>query len=87
MSFGAMRKVTFDDFTIIDRSGVCSICGKKRKRRLKFSQTVNPFNTNLDGTVKTYDEVRDAVRTQHKASLPLPFVCAKCDTTGRMNGN
>lgn len=40
----ATRKWTDDD-------------GKKRQKTRKFSQTLNPYNRNIDGSVKTRDEI------------------------------
>lgn len=40
-----------------ERSGVCPGCGGATRRRQTFTHTVNPFNKNADGTVKTPQEV------------------------------
>lgn len=55
-----MRMTTrFEEVSIIrERSGKCDVCGKQCKRREKFYQTLNPFNKNKDGSVKTYQEIR-----------------------------
>lgn len=88
MVFGPVTRTVFEPVTRWDgRKGNCSRCGKKRSRRLRFQQTVNPFNTNPDGSIKTYEEVAIAVRQEILSSRLLPFVCAKCDRTGRDNGN
>jgi len=40
------------------RSGTCDVCGKPAQRSRTFENTVNPFNRNADGTVRTRTEVR-----------------------------
>lgn len=37
----------------------CGKCGKKCTRTKKFWQTLNPFNKNADGSVKTRDQIMD----------------------------
>jgi transcriptional regulator NrdR family protein len=40
----------------------CRTCGKRFTRSQTFTQTINPFNKNANGQVKTYREVlRDVV--------------------------
>lgn len=38
--------------------------GKKKRQSKTFMQTINPFNKNLDGTVKTYGEVLKSVENE-----------------------
>ena len=38
--------------------------GKLVKRQKTFSQTVNPFNKNSDGSVKTREEVFESVKLE-----------------------
>lgn len=54
------------------RYGKCPICGKRTQRLKTFTQTVNPFNKNPDGTVKTRAEVSESVKSQAKAWNPPP---------------
>lgn len=35
----------------------CPVCGKKLRRQRTFGQTLNPFNKNADGQVKTELEI------------------------------
>lgn len=56
------------------RTGACPTCGKKTRRSRTFTQTVNPFNKNEDGTMKTYTEVRADVRADAEAWNPDPGV-------------
>jgi hypothetical protein len=41
--------------------------GKKVTRHKTFEQTLNPFNTNDDGTVKTYAQIMDELRLKAAA--------------------
>lgn len=41
--------------------------GRTRQETVKFSQTVNPFNKNGDGSVKTRDQVRREVFAEREA--------------------
>lgn len=40
-----------------ERIGNCPICGKRVRRARTFQNTINPFNRNPDGTVRTRREV------------------------------
>ena len=42
-------------------SGKCPVCGKPVRRSRTFEATVNPWNTNPDGTTRTELEVRAAL--------------------------
>ncbi len=46
------------------KSGKCPKCGKPVVRRITFSHTINPFNKNKKGLVKTFDEVNKDVRAE-----------------------
>lgn len=37
---------------------VCKVCRKIRTRKIKAYQTINPFNKNKDGHIKTGDEIQ-----------------------------
>ncbi len=61
----------------------CPSCGKsKRKRTFRHECTVNPFNTNDDGTIKTPAEVAQQSLAEAKQSrdefLREPL-CATCE--------
>ena len=40
----------------------CSRCGKKHRRVRIFEMTINPYNTNAEGQMKTEAEVRADLR-------------------------
>jgi ribosomal protein L37AE/L43A len=72
-------KETFHKITAKRRvTGVCTKCGNKRSRTLTAYQTVNPFNKDSEGKVKTRDEISREVWTEVKAKAAEPFVCASC---------
>lgn len=57
--------------------GKCPTCGKATVRSQTFSQTVNPWNRNPDGAMKTHAEVAAAVREKAAAWVP-DFAHAAC---------
>lgn len=59
--------------------GKCSICARPTRRTLKVSHTMNPFNRNKAGYVKSRDEVLADVRAELDAKTP-DFDHAKCKT-------
>lgn len=50
--------------------GACPLCGKSTTRSRNFVQTINPYNRNADGTIKTLAQVRAAVEAQADAWVP-----------------
>ena len=50
--------------------GTCPVCGKRVARSRTFEKTVNPFNRNADGSIKTSAEVYDAVKAEGEAWQP-----------------
>jgi hypothetical protein len=54
------------------RRATCEICGKHFNRQRTFTQTVNPFNKNPDGSVKTFMEVLAAVQVNAAMWEPYP---------------
>jgi hypothetical protein len=52
------------------RKGQCPACGKPVTRSRTFQHTVNPFNKNPDGTVRTYEQVRERVNAEADAWMP-----------------
>jgi uncharacterized protein (DUF2225 family) len=40
------------------RRVTCAVCGKKFNRQKTFTNTINPFNMNANGSPKTYQDVR-----------------------------
>lgn len=52
------------------RSGKCPECGRRTARSHTETMTVNPFNKNPDGSVRTPAEVRLAVEAKADAWVP-----------------
>ncbi len=57
--------------------GKCPVCGKQVSRSRTFEMTVNPWNKNEDGTVRTRVEVRQAVDIEADKWIP-DFLHEKC---------
>ena len=53
-----------------ERKGQCPACGKTVVRRRTFKHTMNPFNKNPDGTVRTYLQVLERVNAEADAWVP-----------------
>lgn len=61
------------------KNGVCAVCGGSAKRAKRFRNTVNPFNRNPDGTVRTYDEVYTMVKSMAAEWEAEPLVHKRCE--------
>lgn len=59
------------------KTGKCG-CGKRRERREKFWQTLNPFNRTADGSPKTPKQIEVELVAQRDAWLAEPITCATC---------
>lgn len=46
------------------KSGNCPTCGKPVTRSRVFMQTLNPYNRNEEGRVKSRDEIRAELRVE-----------------------
>ncbi len=62
-----------------ERSGKCTICGKRRVRRKTFWQTLNPFNKRSDGGVKDEQDIRQELLQEAIEWRDRPFVCRRCE--------
>ena len=58
-------------------AGKCPVCGKRVTRSRKFTHTVNPFNKNDQGKVRTLLEVRECVNAEAEQWVP-DFTHAAC---------
>lgn len=73
-------RMTFEEVKLsVKATAPCGKCGKKCSRTKVFSQTLNPFNTNGDGTQKTRDQI--LVELQLKAAYyrSTPIYHVKCE--------
>lgn len=74
--------ITFQEYR--DRlqvKGICKACGKKRTRTITETMTMNPFNKNPDGTVRSGRDISLAIAEKigkMETSLKKNFMCATC---------
>ena len=61
------------------KSGKCSVCGKACTRSQKFSQTLNPFNKNKKGEVKTWQEIKEELRVELNNWRSKPPIHSRCE--------
>lgn len=75
---------TFEEvYTYAFKRGKCSVCGGSAERSKKFTNTVNPWNRNEDGTTRTYAEVQDNVNRLAREWEEQPVVHARCEGQAR----
>jgi hypothetical protein len=73
------RTVTFDEVTVFGiKNCRCDVCGKRMRRQRRFTATINPWNTNEDGEIKTRDEILVGLKGKRKAWLDQPEKHEKC---------
>lgn len=78
-----MTIINFDEIKLKKTlNGTCKECSKKRTRTIDESQTVNPFNKNTDGTIKTRFEVGQSVKEELEKRVSRflleGFICRSC---------
>lgn len=52
------------------RRGTCPTCGNNVTRSRTFENTINPFNRNADGTIRTRQEVWEKVNAEADEWVP-----------------
>lgn len=73
------HRVTFDQITLRREVRVkCSRCRKSLRRVVSDSQTLNPFNKNKRGDIKTEDEIRGEIRKSLSVQAKGKFFCSEC---------
>ena len=72
---------TFDEVKLTGEKSVkCSGgCGRILKRRSKFFQTINPFNKNAEGFVKSRDEIYKELGAEIEKWKKEPEICIHCE--------
>lgn len=60
-------------------SGDCCDCGKKVRQTITCEYTFNPFNKNVDGSVKNRDEVLKDVAKELEEKCAEPLTHRKCE--------
>lgn len=74
------QTITFEEVSqLAVRKGVCDVCGKRGRRQRTFTMTINPWNKNPDGTVRTRAEVKAANRAKAQEWQGDPFVHPTCE--------
>lgn len=74
-----MARIVFEEVAInCEKSGRCG-CDKRRTRRKRFWQTINPFNRNARGFPKTREEIYAELREEADAWRGEPITCAACE--------
>ena len=75
-------RINFDETCKLygTKKGICEKCGKRAMRQITIEHTVNPYNRNIDGTVKTKDQVYADVLAELKKWESAPIYHAKCET-------
>ncbi len=62
-------RVTFDKVSIKGTKYWKDENGKRHQKTKEFYQTINPFNKNPDGTVKTRQQIRSEIVAERNAWL------------------
>lgn len=65
------------------KRGPCEVCGKTAERSRIFEQTLNPFNRDPDGCVKTSAQIRAEVNAEALAWQRGPVRHARCEAVTR----
>lgn len=74
-----MPTYTFEKVTRpVSKRLPCPTCGKKIRRSTTLYQTLNPFNKNEDGTVKTFKQILAELEEQAKEWQAKPVKCTPC---------
>jgi len=63
------------------RTGKCLVCGKPAIRSMTFEQTLNPWNKNADGSIKSAREIGRELLAEATAWSAEPPTHVKCEST------
>jgi hypothetical protein len=75
------QTITFEEVSALAiRKGVCGVCGKRGRRQRTFTMTVNPWNKNPDGSVRSRSEVVEANREKAREWQREAFVHPGCES-------
>ena len=66
-------KITFEKIVERRTKRWTDVNGKKRQKTAQFMKTVNPWNRNDDGSVRTREEIRALVRAEADAWMAKPL--------------
>ena len=78
-----MTRINFSEISYGGpRKTFCRVCGRKLTRVVRESMTVNPWNKNPDGSVRTREEVAKAVLAKLELATKeietSGVVCSRC---------
>lgn len=62
----------------VTKSVPCTVCGKRVRRQRTFFQTINPFNKNAEGQVKTLPEIMRELVAEGTDWQAEPETHSKC---------
>lgn len=65
-------RITFNEVAIRATRYYTDESGKRRQQTKKFWQTINPFNRNADGSVKTREQIVAELEVERAAWLKEP---------------
>lgn len=74
------QSITFREVTVHGTKTVkcAGGCGRRLKRQRKFWQTLNPFNKNAAGEVKSAVEIQKELFTERQAWESESETCSQC---------
>lgn len=61
------RRTTFAEVRLYAKKSFVCACGRKLRRQKKFFQTFNPWNKDVNGRIKTTDQIYAEVRAEAAA--------------------
>lgn len=72
--------VNFNEISLhSQKSGTCPMCRTPARRSKKFYQTLNPFNKNKNGFIKTREEILKELKEEINQWHKEPVYHAKCE--------
>jgi len=72
------RRYTFQVVKLqVKKSSKCQICGKRKTRQTTFSQTINPYNKNSNGSMKNCMEIHTELVAEANAWKKIPIECCE----------
>lgn len=73
-------RMTFQEVKLsVKATAPCGKCGKVCSRTKTFSQTLNPFNTHEDGSLKTRDQILAELKPKAAKYRTQTIYHAKCE--------
>lgn len=75
------QTITFREVAIRGSKSVkcAGNCGRTLRRQRKFWQTLNPFNKNKSGEVKTSVEIQTELQNERDSWMTEPETCGHCE--------